>query len=200
MPNQAMAERIERALSCASDQELRDGLDFYPGAHGLCRAFSRFHPHLFISAESVAGIYAALSPMNGWESNVANVLDVLRFGADARVNTSRPNLVKAVAIRNGGLPLEVLRGRKVTAFWRGIAFPDDLSALPIDRHLINLALGLAPDKNVQSRLASDPAIYHAVEEVYGALGDKHGMGNRLASIAWFVQRRLSRDFQLAMVA
>ena len=71
-----LRSNIWRGVLSASEQEIRDGMDFYLGAHGLCRMFARIFS---VSVSCVAGIYAALSPMNGWDTNVANVLDVLRF-------------------------------------------------------------------------------------------------------------------------
>lgn len=199
-----MTKRIYRALLCASDQEIADGLAFYPGAYGLCRFLSRVanksrHGKHRLHPRSVAGIYAALSPMNTWDTNVANILDVIRNGSSASVNTTDINLHKALTILSGVDPEIALSGRKVVSFYRCISQPDRVSLPPaIDRHLINLALGIAPGKNIQSTLAGDDALYSRVESAYVAMGqraDLHSLGNRLASIAWFVQRRVLRDGQ-----
>lgn len=188
-----LRRNIWKALLCASDQEIHEGMHFYEGAYGLCRFFSRLHPD--VSTEQVAGIYSALSPMNTWDTNVSNILDVLRDWSAASVNTTDVNLHKALQIRIGADPLNVLQGRKVRAFYRAISDPSDTTQIPVDRHLINLALGVFPDKSAQSRLASDPNIYTRVENAYLDLGRREKIGNRLASIAWFVQRRVSRDGQ-----
>lgn len=166
-------------------------MDFYPGAHGLCRLFARIFD---TTSDQVAGIYAALSPMNGWYTNVANVLDVLRHGRQfaSSVNTTDINHWKALAILHGTDPLTALgRGKKVRAFYRGISTPDDLSPIPVDRHLICLALGRKITSNQDLRsIAGSSEIYTKVEAAYTYLGDREGIGNRLASIAWFVQRRV----------
>ncbi len=188
-----LRRNIWKALLCASDQEIHDGMHFYEGAHGLCRFFSRLHPD--VSVQQVAGIYSALSPMNTWDTNVSNILDVLRDLSSASVNTTDINLHKALQIRMGASPLAVLQGRKVRAFYNAIANPDDTTSVPVDRHLINLAIGIFPDKMTQSRLASDQDIYTRVENAYLDLGRRERIGNRLASIAWFVQRRISRTGQ-----
>ena len=132
--------------------------------------------------------------MNNWETNVANIVDLIR-DETATVNTTHINREKALQILHGASPLSVLKGRKVSAFFRAIDDPDDLTPIPVDRHLINLALGIAPDKATQSSLASSPSLYTRIEKVYHDLGAREGMGNRLASIAWFVQRRISRTGQ-----
>jgi hypothetical protein len=202
-----MRARIWRAVLSATDQEIRDGLDFYPGAYGLCRMFaSVFHhtiPHL--TSSHVAGIYAALSPMNGWDTNVANVVDVLRWGSQGsgscgipyilpQVNTPNPNLQKALRIVQGEMPLDVLRGSKVRAFYRGISEPDDTTPIAVDRHLLTLACRVdhlpSTRKSTLSRMASDKDLYAKVEAAYTYIGNREGLGNRIASICWFVQRRV----------
>lgn len=209
-------------------------MHFYDGAYGLCRFFSKLHPE--VSPEQVAGIYSALSPMNTWDTNVSNVLEVLRFTKDPymydgrfswgpfkgltedeaveqdhakfdkiveeiitgrmKVNTSNINRDKALKIAAGADPLTVLKGRKVTAFYRAISNPSDASPIPVDRHLINQALGIFPDKSTQSTLANNSEIYSRVESAYLDLGKREGVGNRLASVAWFVQRRIERSGQI----
>jgi len=183
-----MRMNVWAACLAATDAEIAEGMRFYDGAHGLCRAFAAVHR---TTPSTVAGIYAALSPMNGWEENVANTLDVLRLGAAARVNTPEPNRVKAVRIAKGEDPLVVLGGRKVRAFYRGIVDPADREPIPIDRHLICLAIGDKLTKSKLSRAISDRAFYARVESVYADLGRREGIGNRLAMIAWFVQRRFA---------
>lgn len=188
---------IWRGVLSATDQELHDGMHFYEGAHGLCRLVAAMFR---VTVEQVAGVYAALSPMNGWLTNVANVFDVFRHVQrnDAilsfpKVNTTKRNLEKALWIVSGKDPLAVLRGRKVTAFYHGIVNPFDTTPVPVDRHLINLALGTKVTANVELRsLAGNVDLYTRIESAYTDLGQREGIGNRLASIAWFVQRRVSQ--------
>lgn len=212
LPSQRTIRRnIWTALLSASDQEIHDGLSFYPGAHGLCRLLALAHN---TTPQHVAGIYAALSPMNGWETNVSNTLDVLRYARRTnlfragrsvgisppelvQVNTSHANRDKAISIALGEDPLSVLKGKKVSAFYRAIASPHDDTHIPIDRHLICLALGISsPTKSQLSRLANSSSLFSRLHDIYLSLGQREGIGNRLASIAWFVQRRLARSNQL----
>lgn len=195
----SLRTNIWRGLTSATDQEIHDGISFYPGAHGLCHllSLSLSTPHRTITPTQIAGMYAALSPMNNWESNVANIIDLIR-SPTATVNTTHINRDKALQILHGASPLSVLVGRKVSAFFRAIDDPTDLSPIPVDRHLINLALGTFPDKALQSSLANDHTLYSRIERVYQDLGAREGMGNRLSSISWFVQRRLSRTGQFPL--
>jgi len=139
--------------------------------------------------------------MNTWDTNVANIFDVLRDFSAASVNTTDINLHKALRIALGEDPENVLRGRKVLSFYRCIANPTEHDLPPaIDRHLINLALGVFPGKNEQSALSNDDTLYSRIESVYMDLGRREGAGNLLASVAWFVQRRLSRSHQIDLYA
>lgn len=200
----SMKSRIWRALLSASDQEIHEGMHFYPGAHGLCRFLSRVFS---VPLETCAGIYAALSPMNTWDCNVSNIIDVLRWKdnpnlsflfTSPRVNSPNINRERAIAIALGSDPLSILRGHKVRAFYHCILNPNDHSQMVIDRHLINLALGVIPDKPTQSDLANDRDLISLITDAYQQLGKREHLGNRLASIAWFVQRRIERTGQLPL--
>lgn len=189
--------RIWQMVLCATDQEIRDGLDFYPGAYGLCRLLGGAFG---VEVSQVAGIYAALSPMNTWDTNVANVIEVLRWNRNGargflpRVNTTQPNQVKAVRIVRGERPLDVLKGSKVRAFYLAINDPSDVSPIAVDRHLFTAACGIdhtpQTGKSKLSRMASDRELYTKVESAYRYIGNREGLGNRIASIVWFVQRRI----------
>jgi len=197
----SLRTNIWRGLCSATDQEIHDGISFYPSAHGLCHLLSLAlsSPSRTITPTQIAGMYAALSPMNNWETNVANIIDVIRDGTSASVNTTDINLHKAIQILHGASPLHILGGSKVSAFFQAIDDPTDTSSIPVDRHLINLALGTFPDKREQADLAHDRELYTRVEKVYHDLGTREGMGNRLSSIAWFVQRRISRTGQAPLL-
>ena len=189
-----MRRNIWRGLLTATDQEIHEGMHFYEGAYGLCKMLAMIYNK---SVSTIAGIYAALSPMNTWDTNVSNIIDVLRWSTVTppaslealKVNTTHKNRDKAILIARGEDPLYVLgKGPKVRAFYQAINTPDDRSHYPIDRHLINLALGTKITNNIELRSVVTRE-YSRVEKVYRELGDREKLGNRLTSIAWFVQRR-----------
>lgn len=189
-----MRLNIWRALLCASDTEITEGMSFYEGAHGLCELIAATYK---VSVSQAAGIYAALSPLNTWDTNVANVFDILRDGSSATVNTPHANKRKALQIAEGADPLDILKGNKVRAFYRAIADLSVRDAVPVDRHLVCLALGTKITANKHlSRIIGLPSLYSQVERAYLELGEREGIGNRLASIAWFVQRRVESGQQL----
>lgn len=214
----SMKSRIWSALLCASDQEIHEGMHFYSGAYGLCRFLGRVFN---VKTETCAGLYAAMSPMSTWDTNVSNIVDLLRYTRISidtvpgmvvdllregslyprdipPLNTTIVNRIKALRIALGVAPLDVLKGHKVRAFYHCIANPHDDSQMVIDRHLINLALGVIPGKAEQSNLANDRSLIADIAEAYRQLGKRERIGNRLASIAWFVQRRIERTGQTTM--
>jgi hypothetical protein len=195
-------DNIYRVLRVATDQEISDGLAFYPGANGLCRLLANLSSPFYLTPHKVAGAYAALSPLNTWDTNVANVLDMIRVGERAKVNTTDICKQKALmvlrSINRDDIPL-ILHGRKITNFYLAMAFPDDRDPVPVDRHLVCAALGLKITDNVSlSRLIANKTNTRRIEEAYQEAGVAEGVGNRLASVVWFVQRRLSRG-QLGIV-
>lgn len=215
IPSQrTLRSNIWRALLSASDTEIREGLSFYCNANWFCSLVASLYR---CDTSRIAAVYAALSPRNTWRVNEANTLEVVRFVSGLRpeekrrlsqlptlayswgfpsVCTSNTNRDKAIRIAcSNEDPSLILSGRKVTAFWRAMADPYDTRPIPVDAHLINLALGIFPDKVTQSNLAGSREVYDAVESAYDYLGRREGVGNRLASIAWFVQRRVSRSGQ-----
>ncbi len=192
MNTRDMRSNIWSLLMCASDQEIHEGMHFYEGANGLCRLLSSIYG---VTIESVCGLYAALSPLNTWDTNVDNVIHILRHVIRSEpfigVNTTHRNRDKAFRIIKGEDPLSVLRGDKVRSFYRAMVDPSNVDHYPIDRHLINAALGTKVTKNTELRGIVTPN-YQKVESVYRDLGKREGIGNRLASIIWFVQRRVER--------
>lgn len=201
MHTREMRRNIWRGLLTATNQEIHEGMHFYQGAHGLCKLFSSMYG---VSVDTIAGLYAALSPLNTWDTNVSNIVDVLRWvknggsdngGSDScvdelKVNTPHANKHKAILIAQGHHPSEVLRGRKVTSFYKAIVNPSDRDHYPIDRHLINLAMGtkITANSEIRDLLLNQ---YDKIEHTYRQLGKREGIDNLLASIAWFVQRRSS---------
>lgn len=217
---------IWRALLSASDTEIREGLSFYWSANWFCSLVARLYSIPCSNVAGVYAALSPRNTWRVNEANTLEIVRFCRgmsegdvhsckvildrikedndddivstIGEFPRVCTSNTNRDKAIRIACGEDPSRVLKGRKVTAFWRAMADPYDTSPIPVDAHLINLTLGVFPDKATQSHLASSRDVYDAVESAYTYLGNREGIGNRVASIAWFVQRRVSRSGQQLM--
>jgi hypothetical protein len=87
-----------------------------------------------VSADAVAGVIAALSPNNRWERNLrdadalirAYTLGGLSDALEVKTSTYNKNKAKALDILGGKLPLDVLGGLKVRAFYGCIIGADDV--------------------------------------------------------------------------
>jgi hypothetical protein len=83
------------------------------------------------SRETGAGIIAALSPLNGWSTNVWQARELALDPANSPRRTLGGSDRKARRIAQGESPLDVLGGNKVRAFYAAIL--GDTSAIVIDR-------------------------------------------------------------------
>jgi len=93
-----------------------------------------------LTLDAVAGAASAISPGLRWEHALSYV-NALQHNPRATVPTySKLFVRRAVAILKGALPLEVLGGLKVRAFY-GLLSGRDLDAVVIDGHAWNIARG-----------------------------------------------------------
>lgn len=132
-----LTRNITRTFRAADESHVRTGLAWYRNANAAAFAMS---VETGISVEQAAGIIAALSPMLSWDRNVQAAFDVARTGTAHAV--LKQNLAKAVAIREGADPAKMLGGQKVTAFYRNILSAGQDDGVTVDRHAIDVALGI----------------------------------------------------------
>lgn len=141
-----------------------NGLTWYPEALSFCASAAKLFG---LEINQVAGIVAALSPLQSWRRNKIVALEFLErysMGADlAGLSQTGNNLIKAARIYNGENPLDVLGGLKVRSFYRNIMLDD--SSVTIDRHAASIALdgaNLCPSGDM--RLTSK--LYAQIEQAY----------------------------------
>jgi hypothetical protein len=154
----AMVARILRCWEAATAADLADGLGWYARANDLAAALSAGAP---ISRAQAAGVIAALSPRNTWDSNVngatAMVAAHAALEAEPTVAGTTDNRDKAWAILNhAGDPLDILGGPKVRSFYANIM--GDLDAVTVDVWAARAAEGFdnpnAPTGNRYERIAA----------------------------------------------
>ncbi len=128
----------------AADAETRySARDWYSQAHEIAREI------MGLGLAEGAGVLAVLSPMLSWPRNVALAREVAG-GADSAACLAN-NLAKAIRIRNGECPADVVRGPKVHAFWSNIVDPFCSQTVVIDRHAIDIAFNVAMDDDSRSK-------------------------------------------------
>ena len=122
----------------------KDGINWYQEANEYASNLAALYN---TSLDKVAGMIAALSPQNKWDTNkldCANLLEAYQTGQDVydvKVSTFNLNKAKAVYIMFGDNPLEVIKGNKTRSFFRNIVNPLDSNFVTIDRHAVSIALG-----------------------------------------------------------
>jgi len=169
----------------ASARAVREGLSWYLDAHNVSRNLADAYG---LTVSQVAGIIAALSPMNGWENNKRKAAQLLAQNGDGSGCGLTRNVAKAVAIYNGADPADVLNGDKVTAFYRTILDPfGDIDPV-IDRHAFDIAVGERTDEKRRGAL-SRKGVYGEFANVYREAAKVAGIGSaQMQAVTWVAWR------------
>ncbi len=128
------AARIVSTYREANDATVRAGLGWYADAHGAAASLDP------ANVERAAGVIAALSPRIQWARNLE--LAARAYADGAATGTLGASCRAANKILAGESPLAVLRGPKVRAFYSLIADPTDDDTVCVDRHAIDIAVGV----------------------------------------------------------
>jgi len=158
------AARVELVARRALDDRPQAlvGLAWYRNAHAWAESLAAAFG---LPVETVVGVVAALSPLNGWDSQLEWTPRILRAWAwdladrSTAVETAAEwipgpglgaNKRKAARILCGESPLDVLGGSKVRAFYANIR--GDETAVCVDRHAWAIATGdVAGDVSITAK-------------------------------------------------
>lgn len=169
----------------ASASAIREGLSWYLDAHNVSLALASEYGK---TVSCVAGIIAALSPMNGWENNKRKAAQLLAQGGIGDGCGLKNNVAKAERIYNGENPLDVLKGDKVTAFYRTILDPTGDIDPVIDRHAFDIAVGERTDEKRRGILGRK-GVYHEFANVYRDAAKVAGIGAaQMQAVTWVAWR------------
>lgn len=172
----------------ASAFALRAGLSWYLDAHNFARIVGGGRPY---HLSRNAGIIAALSPMNEWENNKRKAAQLISQRGIVKFDEKRSNGIglgknveKAIAIYKGADPVDVLKGDKVTAFYRTILDPTGDIDPVIDRHAFDIAVGERTDDKRRSAL-SRKGVYQEFAHVFREAAKVAGIGSaQMQAITW----------------
>ncbi len=173
-----------------------DRFDWYQGAHDFaCKLASISIRETHDYNKDVAracGVIAALSPMVSWDRNKTlaiqlynrpeawNILGCLKASAKKAYNI----------IQSDGSDqaiLEILKGKKTSAFFLNILYPDQAISLTIDRHALSIAVG---QKLSDDKLQITAGQYEFFQECYRWTAAQLGINPLiLQSATWVVWRR-----------
>lgn len=95
-----------------------------------------------ISVSKACGVIAALSPLKSWELNKKIAKDMLETRDCGQMGIFKK---KALDIMDSDGSdesiLDILNGRKISAFYLNIKYPNKANNVTIDRHALSVALG-----------------------------------------------------------
>ncbi len=134
-----MKNRIKKlALLAFRNESLAlDSLKWYDYAGRFCAGLDSDYS---LKQGTSAGVVAALSPLQSWDTQVRYTPAVIEAGLAGRLLPGPgwfANKDKAARILQGEGPLDVLGGDKVRNFYRNLT--GDYDAVTIDRHAVNIA-------------------------------------------------------------
>ena len=141
------AREIVAKFTLATSQEVQLGCDWYPSALSIA---SRIGEKYGVSAQTVAGVIAALSPNNRWERNIVDAEAIIKCWAAGGTRTDMLNVkvctygkmkAKAVDILTRDIEIvEILNGKKIIEFYHCITNPT-LNDVCIDGHAYSVWFG-----------------------------------------------------------
>lgn len=186
----------------ANDFETISGAKWYEAAQDAAATIATRYS---VSADTVAGVIAALSPNNRWERNLRdadNLIGAYTLGGysdalEVKTSTYGPNRIKALTILEGVAPLEVLGGLKVRAFYSCIIGGGDVC---IDGHAYAIWRGERISTSSTPKISAK--LYSAITADYAraaatinsVLGTTY-RACQVQSITWLVWHRLVKRGQ-----
>lgn len=153
----ARVQNITRCFRAASQADTLSGMDWYARARRLAIELDPNCPH------RAAGVIAAMSPLMSWPQNVRQAKNV--YSGIGAKGLSK-NVAKAHAIYNGGDPLDILGGEKVTSFYMNIIAPNNATPVTIDRHAIDIACGKVQNDADRNKIIRGKAGYQTIASMY----------------------------------
>jgi hypothetical protein len=194
-----LERRIRAMWDRSSEDERYQGAHWYPDARAACQQIAT-RQGISNFNYIVAGVAAAISPGMRWERNLywAELLIAAKEEAGKIPTYSYDNVRKALAIIDGERPDQVLRGEKVTAFYRLLRDGGNDSDVCIDGHAYSIAVGWrGPIRNTgagqKTAVAVSKPELRRVAEAYRRLAHKLGVQPHvLQATTWLTKKRWSQ--------
>lgn len=188
---------IENAVNniLAMSQHGNSGINWYCEANEYASNLAALYN---TSIETAAGMIAALSPQNKWDTNkldAANLLEAYQNGQDVyevKVSTFNLNKAKAIFIMFGDNPLDVIKGNKTRSFYRNILNPRDSNFVTVDRHAVSIALGerVTNPNDISYYVRTDKRYLQMVKYYKLAAKELNLLPCQVQSVSWVNYRNL----------
>jgi hypothetical protein len=178
-----LTRRIVALYESADESTVWEGAVWYSAARDDCAILAR---EFNLTLDQACGIVAALSPNLRWERNIRAARNVLQGGTSEAYPA---NEYKARRIQNGELPLDVLGGLKVRAFYANIASAGLDNSVTVDGHAFNAAYNLIQPVKA-ARIT--PRQNSAIQRAYRAAARLKGTTPpAMQAIVWIVWREIA---------
>lgn len=186
---------ILSVFSSASETDRQNGENWYFDANSEARKLAREYK---VPVSTVSGVLAALSPNQSWANNLTGArkaLEAYSLGKspeDVSIPTYPRNKIKAWKLLKGEPVRDVLRGPKVTAFYKNIVAPWSSTSVTVDGHAYNIWRG----ERVALKDGGIPNLdkagrYEAIEADYKAAARQLGLKPwQVQAVTWKTWRRL----------
>lgn len=179
---------ILKIWEATSDEERRD---WYSEANsfGIDLAGYRIKPR------KAFGVIAALSPVKRWEENKILARDMI-YSGDCGHMSQFKSKARDILDSDGSDEeiLRILNGRKISAFYLNITYPNKADYITIDRHALSVALGrFVRDEDYVGITAKQ---YEFFTQCYTLAAMKVGVSPVLMqSATWLKWRKIKHKFQ-----
>jgi hypothetical protein len=179
-------DNILRVFRAATARDEIEGMRWYGTARDLCFDLAKANG---ITLEQCAGIFAALSPRTRWGQNVMLAERCIRDNG-IMVGTLGASMRAATRIAHGEMPLDVLSGTKVRAFYTCIIEPLNEDNVVIDAHALSIAAGRSLGNKEQAVLKR-AGIYDIIAGLYKEAAEILGfLPIEVQAITWVAWRNL----------
>tara|TARA_E500000305_G_scaffold111355_1_gene122980 strand:- start:3631 stop:4260 length:630 start_codon:yes stop_codon:yes gene_type:complete len=197
------ARNVVAMFTQATTLEVEQGCQWYSEAHQIAYKLGK---RFGLYTDQVAGVIAALSPLNKWERNVLNAETMLKawtYGTpedafNCSCSTPDRNKEKAVRILHSTETLEpheeILNGPKVIEFYNCIVKPE-VNDVCIDGHAYCIFMGIrlalkdvpAIGKRLRQRIKQD--YRDATAFINEELGETY-LASQIQAITWVTYKRI----------
>lgn len=183
--HEVMVANILDVYNSATADQFLDGSNWYRDSFRIVKAFADQYGY---SRSQVAGVIAAVSPLNSWGHNVnlaGRIIEGHWLNIPVTSGYLSNGLTKANAILDGGIAEDILKSNKIRNFYFSILTGGSTSAVCVDRHAYSIALG--------ERIVNVPSM---TDKRYNAIGDAYRAAAKelctdasiIQAITWVVWR------------
>lgn len=186
MSNAPVTARILRVFRSADTDQMADGLAWYDTAYIEALTIADQYS---VTPKQAVGIIAATSPQMSWGSNLSWARQIAS-GLDTRRGLGL-SLERAIRIRQGEPPLEVLGGLKVQAFYVNILTRGLTDVVCVDRHAYDIATGERGSHKslTPKRYVATAAAYRAAAARLRDTGEHPGIhAAQVQAVTWVTWR------------